>query len=147
MQLKLKNIPVPEAYLLAIALSLILQLFFPLRIFSLHWIGHLLGWPLAMPGILLSLWAASEAGEMSIASPDELITTGPYAYSRNPMYLGWALIYFGYSLILNSIWSLVFLPVAFAYIHFFGIRAEEETLRKKFAEQYDEYCNKVRRYI
>lgn len=84
---------------------------------------------------------------MRIASPVELLTSGPYAFSRNPMYLGWALIYAGYSFILNSLWALAFLPVAFAYIHFFEILPEEQSLRDQFGVRYKHYRQNVRRYL
>lgn len=147
MQFKLENIPVPEVYLIAIILSLLLKLFFPAQIFSVNWVGHILGWPLSVIGIIISVWATSEAGKVSMASPDRLITTGPYAYSRNPMYLGWTLLFLGLIFVLNSLGSLGLLVIAWVYTHIFEIVPEEKFLKKKFGTQFEEYQKNVRRYI
>ena len=137
----------PEAYIAAILLSLPVQLFLPLPVFRSGWIGHLTGWPPVIIGIFLALWSASEAGKMHISSPDRLISTGPFAVSRNPMYVGWALIYTGYALIINSVWALALFPAAFLYVHFLEIRREEKYLQEKFGTLYDAYRKKVRRYL
>ena len=147
LQIKPENIPVPEIYVIAIILSIVLKIFFPAHIFKFFWIGHVLGWPLSVIGVFISLWAVSEAGQMSIDSPNRLISTGPYAYSRNLMYVGWALIYLGIILILNSLWSLGLLVIVLVYTHFIEIRPEEKFLQKKFGAQYDNYRKNVNRYV
>ena len=84
---------------------------------------------------------------MDIASPNLLLTGGPYAFSRNPMYLGWGLIYLGIGLAVNSAWILaLFIPVV-AYVHFVDIRKEERRLEEQFGDEYLEYQRRVRRYL
>ena len=102
MKFKLENFPIPEIYVIAIILSFFLKMILPGQIFSVNWLGHIIGWPVVVIGILISLWATLAAGEINIASPNKLITTGPYAYSRNPMYVGWTLIFLGAIFILTS---------------------------------------------
>ena len=119
MKVKLSNIPIPEVHVIAIFFSVLIRLFFPLKIFKLNWIGHLLGWPMVVFGIWIAVWAALEAGEVNLSAPDKLITTGPYAFSRNPMYLGWTLLYLGLIFVIKVIYSLGLLVIFFVYLHFF----------------------------
>jgi len=142
-----KNIPIPEAYIIGIVLGVLLHVFFRVRIFLPAWIGHLLGWPLIFLGTGLSAWAVIEAGKINISSPEKLVTSGPFAFSRNPMYVGWSLIYLGISFVLNSIWPVALFPLVVFYIHFVEIPKEEKLLKKKFGSRYREYRNQVRRYL
>lgn len=142
-----KNIPIPEAYIIGIALGVLLHLFFSARIFHPVWTGHLLGWPLIILGTGLSVWAVIESGEMDISASEELVTSGPFAFSRNPMYVGWSLIYLGISFVLNSIWLVALFPFVMVYVHFIEIPKEEMLLEKKFGSRYRDYRNQVRRYL
>jgi len=84
---------------------------------------------------------------MNIASPDMLLKGGPYALSRNPMYVGWTLIYIGISFAANSVWTIAMLPIVIIYIHFVDIRREERILEDEFGDEYRRYKRRVRRYI
>jgi protein-S-isoprenylcysteine O-methyltransferase Ste14 len=142
-----RNIPIPQAHVVGLVVGILLQLLLPMRVFPHAWIGHAAGWPLVLAGIALALWAALEAGERDISSPDRLITSGPYALSRNPMYVGWHLIFLGLACIANSIWlAALFAPVA-CIIHFVDIRREERSLAREFGDSYREYRQCVRRYL
>ena len=147
MRLKFENIPIPEAHVIGIILSVLVRLFLPARIFRINWVGHALGWPLVVTGLLLSLWAATEARDMLMVSPDRLITSGPYAFSRNPMYVGWTLIFLGLIFILNTLWSFGLLIVVLIFTHLFVIQREEANLQKSFGAEYERYRERVRRYI
>jgi len=147
MKIKLENFPVPEIYVFAIILSFFLKMILPGQIFSVNWLGHLIGWPFVAIGSLISVWATSGAGEMNMASPDRLITTGPYAYSRNPMYVGWTLIFLGSIFIFNALCSFGLLVIVLVYIHFFEIIPEEKFLKQKFGTQFEAYQKNVRRYL
>jgi protein-S-isoprenylcysteine O-methyltransferase Ste14 len=147
MRFNLNNILVPEAHLLGLALGLLLHLFLKIRILPLAEIRHLIGWTLIVLGAGLSLWAAAEAGEMEISSAERLITSGPYAYSRNPMYVGWSFLYLGISFVVNSFWLLALFPLVVIYIHFVEIPKEEQLLEPQFGSQYKEYRNRVRKYL
>jgi len=106
-----------------------------------------MGWPLIIFGIGLCTWCVIEAQEMNIANPNILLTSGPYALSRNPMYVGWALIYSGISLVINSVWLLSLLPVVIVYLHFVDIQKEEQLLIDLFGDVYRQYRRRVRRYF
>jgi protein-S-isoprenylcysteine O-methyltransferase Ste14 len=103
--------------------------------------------PFLIAGIGICTWSVIEAAEMNIASPTKLLKSGPYALSRNPMYVGWTLIYIGIAFAINSIWIIAFLPIVVIYIHFVDIRKEEQILEEQFGDDYHQYRKRVRRYI
>ena len=76
-----------------------------------------------------------------------IVRTGPYRFTRNPMYLGFVVASIGIALLMNSWWVLVFLPVAIVAIDRGVIVREEQYLRNKFGAEYDEFARSVRRWI
>ena len=76
----------------------------------------------------------------------ELTTTGPYAYTRNPLYLGSMLIAFGFSAAAGSWIIFTALAVLFAAIYGPTIQSEEAWLREHFAE-FEEYARRVPRLL
>ncbi|MFY8274727.1 methyltransferase family protein [Pseudoalteromonas sp. SSDWG2] len=77
----------------------------------------------------------------------QLVTTGIYQYSRNPMYVGFLLILVGWGIFLSNYAALVWLPVFVLYLNTQQIKPEEEALLSKFQDEYSKYCKKVRRWI
>jgi len=76
-----------------------------------------------------------------------LVTSGVYGLTRNPMYVGLALILLGWVAFLCSAWTLLG-PVAFVlYISRFQIVPEERILSAKFGAAYTEYTSRVRRWL
>jgi hypothetical protein len=104
---------------------------------------HSLLWSLlgTVPGVLLRAYASGY-----VTKNTELTTTGPYAYTRNPLYLGSMLIAFGFAVAAHSWWVALALAVLFALIYLPTIRSEEEFLRGHFSD-YDEYSSRVPRLI
>jgi protein-S-isoprenylcysteine O-methyltransferase Ste14 len=80
-------------------------------------------------------------------SSTRLVTTGVYAWTRNPMYLGLSILLFGWAVKLRTlspvVGPLLFIPL----IWYVQIRPEEHALRAKFGAAYDEYCRHVRRWL
>lgn len=76
-----------------------------------------------------------------------IIDTGLYAFTRNPMYLGMALTYAGLAILLQSMPSLLLLPVAIALIRTQVIAREEAYLEAKFGAAYLDYKKRVRRWF
>jgi protein-S-isoprenylcysteine O-methyltransferase Ste14 len=78
---------------------------------------------------------------------DTLVTDGFFAHSRNPLYVGNMLVFLGLFIVLHSpLGYLVGVP--FFYIAYLSITlAEEDYLRKKFGEEYVEYCSRVNRFL
>lgn len=76
-----------------------------------------------------------------------LITSGPFRYSRNPVYLGMVIILFGVEIILGSLSPFICPLLLFIILNIFIITKEETELEKLFGEQYLNYKTKVRRWI
>ena len=75
-----------------------------------------------------------------------LVTTGIFAYVRNPMYVGLALLVAGIAVALASDWTLVMLVIAALLVHFGVVRREERYLEAKFGDAYRRYKAAVPRY-
>ena len=76
-----------------------------------------------------------------------LIFSGPYRFSRNPMYIGLTLLYAGLMIYLHLPWGLIFLPVVIWLITIWVILPEEKYLAQKFGAEYLNYKSTVRRWI
>lgn len=76
----------------------------------------------------------------------ELTMTGPYAYSRNPLYVGSIVIGAGFAVAALSWWIVLGLAVLFLAIYIPVIRSEEAFLRSQFPE-FEDYCRRVPRFI
>jgi len=76
-----------------------------------------------------------------------LVTSGPYRFSRNPIYLATTLLYIGAALSFRIITALVIVPFALILLEFGVIRREERYLERKFGDQYRDYRSHVRRWI
>jgi protein-S-isoprenylcysteine O-methyltransferase Ste14 len=141
------NVPVPESYLAAIAAGTVLHRLRPVRLFGRSRVGLTVGGPVLMAGVLLAAWAVSAAGRVDIAEPDRLVTAGPYAVSRNPIYLGWTLIGAGIPLAMNAAWPLLLLQAAVAFTHLVEIPREERHLERTFGDVYLSYKTRVPRWL
>jgi protein-S-isoprenylcysteine O-methyltransferase Ste14 len=94
---------------------------------------------LIVPGLLLRALASGH-----VRKNEALATTGPYAYTRNPLYLGSLLMGVGFAIAARSWWVGVILLVMFFAIYLPVIRDEENYLRQKFPE-FEEYARRVPR--
>ena len=101
-------------------------------------------------GLLASFLSAFRRAETPVDpyTPSEaIVTDGPYRLTRNPAYLGMALMYAGIAIVANASWALVPLPVAIAVIDRGVIAREERYLDRKFGRPYVDYKQRVRRWI
>lgn len=106
-----------------------------------------------LAGLTLAIWTIrlfQNKGKGTLAPWDatrHLITSGPYAYVRNPMITGIFLILTGEACLLGSyaigIWAVLFLVINMIYFPL----SEEPGLRARFGKEYDTYCKNVPRYI
>lgn len=76
-----------------------------------------------------------------------LVTSGPYRFSRNPMYVAITLAYIGSAFIVRMLWPLAALPVVLLVVGRYVIRKEERYLESAFGEDYRRYKKFVRRWI
>lgn len=78
---------------------------------------------------------------------DRLVQEGFFAHSRNPLYMGNLMIVVGLGLILNSRWFYMIGVPFFVLGYTAIIMAEESFLRKEFGKEYEDYCNRVNRFV
>ena len=76
-----------------------------------------------------------------------LVTNGPYRITRNPMYVSLVALYLAVSLLLNSWWPVLFLPLVIFVMGLAVIRREERYLAGAFPEEYAAYRRNVRRWL
>jgi len=76
-----------------------------------------------------------------------IVTSGPYRFSRNPLYASLALLYAGFPLIFGYLWPYTFLPLVLFLIVRLVIEREERYLERKFGADYTRYRDAVRRWI
>jgi protein-S-isoprenylcysteine O-methyltransferase Ste14 len=110
------------------------------------------GIPLIVLGVIAPVWAIQlfrrEDTEVSPTSPTnrQLVSGGPYRFTRNPMYLGLVIATFGIALWVGA-WPMLAAPVAvFVTANFVHIPHEEAKMRRQFGEAYDAYVRRVRRW-
>jgi protein-S-isoprenylcysteine O-methyltransferase Ste14 len=77
----------------------------------------------------------------------EIISTGIYRFTRNPMYVGMGLIQAAVGIGIGSGWIVLLAPAALAVVYFTAVRHEEAYLERKFGDKYTRYKSSVRRWI
>jgi protein-S-isoprenylcysteine O-methyltransferase Ste14 len=128
--------------------------------------SYLAGWPripglplvplgvlLVIAGVALAVAAAvlfrREGTEINPTSPTnrKLVTSGPFNFTRNPMYLSLVTIALGIAFSVGA-WPMFLAPIAaFATANWVHIPFEEAKMRRQFGEAYDDYTRRVRRWI
>ena len=129
--------------------------FFGLREARVEWSNpsHLLGLLcIALGTILLAAciveFARSGRGTLSpVDPPSRLVVRGLYRYVRNPMYLSVTTIVLGEALLTQSAALALYWAIWFLCANLFVIGYEEPTLRRRFGRSYDEYTQRVGRWI
>ena len=111
-----------------------------------------LGWLIAGIGLALMLWTMwTFSRHHTTVNPfggaTTLCTSGPFRFSRNPIYLGDWLLLLGVSMLLYTYWPLLFAPLIWIMLRFGVIRNEEAHLEAKFGDAYRGYKARVRRWI
>src|SRR5262245_20207051 len=107
----------------------------------------LVGGATALAGDLEFKRAGTTINPLKPEKTTTLVTSGIYRFTRNPMYVGLALIVLGWAAFLCSAWALVG-PVAFVfYVSRFQIAPEERVLSAIFGATYAKYTSRVRRWL
>jgi protein-S-isoprenylcysteine O-methyltransferase Ste14 len=76
-----------------------------------------------------------------------IVTAGPYRYTRNPIYLSFAMLYTGVAFLANSLWAVLLLPAVLMVMSRGVIAREEQYLERKFGAIYLQYKAQVRRWL
>ena len=106
---------------------------------------------LALSGLLIG-WVLREFSKsktsFDLRKPTtEIISTGPFGYSRNPAYVSLTILIFGIAIAVDSLWIFVMAIPAVLIVHYFVILREEAYLDRKFGDEYQRYKAAVRRWI
>ena len=123
---------------------------------AIRWIVLII---LLMIGFVYGIWSViiqntvGEGGPVEIGNIEispktkNLVVSGPYKYTRNPMLFGTFLIYLAFALFLNSITAVVLISAIFIFMLTVVVKMEEQRLLKDFGKQYEEYRKKVSVFI
>ncbi|HWU16450.1 MAG TPA: isoprenylcysteine carboxylmethyltransferase family protein [Devosia sp.] len=147
------RLPAPVVYLGALLLGLAAERFVAPRSFGIDWwLLVATGAPLLLAGLVMMLAATWLFRRMDTnVRPSEptilIVKTGPYRWTRNPMYLGMALIYAGLAIGFDVPIALALLPLVLIAIQTRVIAREERYLEAKFGEDYRHYKAEVRRWL
>jgi len=103
-------------------------------------------WLYLMVGSFQLFWR-KHTSVLPIRPSTTLVIEGPYRFTRNPMYLGLALLTIALGLFLNTWWVIILLVPALVVVQRFVIAREERYLHRRFGAAYDAYRCQVRRWI
>jgi protein-S-isoprenylcysteine O-methyltransferase Ste14 len=120
---------------------------------DLHGVGAV-GWLFIAGGIQLyfacAFWGFALRGRGTpapIDPPKKLVEEGPYRIVRNPMYWSVAFVLLGEALVFHSLTLAGLAAALFAGANLFVLFYEEPVLRRKFGDQYEDYCRRVPRWL
>jgi protein-S-isoprenylcysteine O-methyltransferase Ste14 len=114
---------------------------------TMAWIGVLF----CLAGLGLLLWSLISFGQsfrvgIDTEHPDKLITSGVFAFSRNPIYVAFAFILLGQFLIFSN-WILLIYLAGGVWLFHRQVLREEEYLKQHYGQEYAKYSKRVRRYL
>jgi len=147
------RIPPPLLYLAAIVIGVLTDAFV-----TPQPIGLPLGWTLTLSstaglagfllmGLAITTFRRTGQDPKPWATTPQIISTGVYRVTRNPMYLGLALLQFAIGVGLGNGWIVILVPVVPVMIYYTAIRHEEAYLERKFGSAYTDYKKSVRRWF
>jgi protein-S-isoprenylcysteine O-methyltransferase Ste14 len=148
------RIPVPWVFILAYLIGFVVQLYLPIPIRSpeIVRIALIAGVILVVIGLAvafsaLGIFRKRSTTTIPFETPTSLVTSGPYRFTRNPMYVGLTLVYLGVAGTRADIWPVIVLPVMLAYVNFIVLPVEERHLQNAFGDAYADYGARVRRWL
>ena len=147
----IRNVPLPPGHVVGLTAVVVLGRVVPLTLPGPRALHRVVGTALGGAGVAVTMWALRErarrvAGPFDLERPDSLVTTGPYALSRHPMYVGWGLIHLGTGLYRGSAWVLLSVPAA-SLAEVPAVIAEERRLVESFGAEAGRYLATVPRYL
>ncbi|MGE0501903.1 MAG: isoprenylcysteine carboxylmethyltransferase family protein [Rhizobiaceae bacterium] len=144
----------PIVYLVGIAASIWLGILYPLPWFGVPFADILFALSFVVFAAVAALYVTALrafARAKTTVSPtkraDHMVTNGPFALSRNPLYLANTLLLIGGGLVAGNPWFFVFALACALVTHKLAIQREERHLEARFGKRYRDYAKKVRRWI
>ncbi|HKA33203.1 MAG TPA: isoprenylcysteine carboxylmethyltransferase family protein [Candidatus Binatia bacterium] len=141
--------PPPLMYAGVFLIALALRRLEPLPIFGrVFWPGL----ALTALGVALAIWGrntlvAAGTNVNPYRPSTAIVDSGPYRFTRNPLYVSLMLMYAGLTLAFDTWWGFILLAPVLIVMHLGVIRREERYLEGKFGESYRRYRDNVRRYL
>lgn len=105
------------------------------------------GVAIALAGVLAFRRAQTTVSPTRPDRAGRIVTAGIYRWTRNPMYLGLALVLLAWGLWLEQVLPLLMLPAFIAWLTRWQIVPEERALAARFGDEYRAYCQQVRRWV
>ena len=141
----------PLVMLIHLVAAFLLNWLLPLSVASpkpLDWTGYVL----VFAGLGVAFSAVSRFGKMRTTldphgSVSTIVMSGPYRFSRNPIYLGFVCTLIGLPLALGNVWGAVLSPLLMLLLYQLVIKHEEAYLQEKFKDVYTSYKSRVRRWL
>ncbi len=140
------RVPPPLVFLGGLAIGLVLSTWAPTEYLD-RAIAHLVGGVLIGMGVLLALSAVYAFFQARTRPSTALVRTGPYRFTRNPMYVSLTMVYVGVAVMTQSLWSLLLLPLVVAFVRSNVIAREEAYMERRFGAEYLRYKSEVRRWV
>jgi protein-S-isoprenylcysteine O-methyltransferase Ste14 len=146
------RVPPPLLFVGGFAIALFIQRTSPWRLLGGGVARPAAGWTLVIVGLVTMYWGIAtfvNAGTAVLPTrpASRLVRSGPYRFTRNPMYLGLTTAYLGGTLVVDSVWPLLVLPIVLGLLYLFVITREERYLSAEFGAEYEEYRSRVRRWL
>ena len=141
----------PLLYLGAFLIVLVCRWFWPMPIDAAGR-GLLPGLMLVALGAGVAIWGrrtmkAAGTNINPTLPAKAIVSSGPFRFSRNPLYLSLTTIYLGLTLAVNTWWGIVVLIPLLIVMHRGVVLREERYLEQKFGQSYRQYRSRVRRYL
>lgn len=145
------RIPPPVLTLLHLLAAFLLGWLVPLALPAPGWIPFA-GWLIVLGGLALGFWALMRFRQAGTSldphgQATNLVTDGPYRFSRNPIYVCYLCLLVGFPLVLRIYWGLILVPVLVILMNRLVIAYEEAYLTRCFGEAYLAFKAKVRRWL
>ena len=114
--------------------------------------SRLLAAVLLLPGFGLLFWSLwlflrARTSPLPMRPTTAIVRSGPYRWTRNPMYLAMLLLYLGVALLFDVVWALLLTPVLVTLVGRLVIAREERYLEARFPADYPQYKREVRRWL
>ena len=145
-------VPPPLLYLAVLIALVVLRWLWPAPILAASTFALYGGVALIVVALGLGFWAVITLRRAGTnvdprKASTAMVSAGPFGFTRNPIYVGFTLLYLGITLALNCWWGLALLVPTLVVMHVGVIRREEHYLEKKFAADYLRYKYNVARYV
>lgn len=147
----MKRLLPPLLFAPLLVLSVVLGLVVPV-LGPAPWPVRVLGVPVALAGLAFNLGGAGLFGRLgtnikTFNDPGQLVTSGPFRFTRNPMYLGFTLILSGVGLLVGTLTAWLGALAFFVAADTWYIPFEERRMRALFGTDYDDYQRRVPRWL